>query len=172
MARFVQRLQLNRYDADQHYKLALEFYRKHNLEQALVHMTQAIEELPTEAEYFAARGLLYLEDGLDHRAKEDFEKALQLFPYELLAHYGLGAVAYRDGQYKEAIEHFNNAYRSDPKRPETLYYMAMAYHQLKQEVYALQVMRQAHDLFTDADTRKRDAARWIRVFEKNTGQGG
>lgn len=166
MARLVQRLKLTRFEADEYYKHGLEDYRKRNLDQAILNLNEAIEALPNEAEYYAARGFFYLEDGVDDKARADFEAALKHFAYEMLAHYGLGVVAYRDSRYDEAITHFTTAHRCDTTRPEPLYYLALAYYHKRHNVYALQVMRQAHDLFADGDARKKDAAKWIRFLEK------
>lgn len=167
MARLTQRLGLTRYEADEHYKKALLAYTKRNLEEAILSMEQAITLLPTNAEYYAARGLLYLEDGLDQKARDDFEEALRHYPYETLAHYGRGVIAYRSKNWDEALAHFTDAYRADPKRPETLYYLALTHHHMGQNRQALAYMRQAAALFEATnDKRKNDAARWIRSLEK------
>ncbi|HEX2619918.1 MAG TPA: tetratricopeptide repeat protein, partial [Phototrophicaceae bacterium] len=146
MARITQRLGLTRFEADEFYKKALAAYEKRNLDEALINMSDAINALPNNSEYYAARGFLYLEDGIDDKASADFTQALKLYAYEMLAHYGLGVVAYREKKWDEALKSFTSAYHVDPKRPETLYYLAMVYHQKGDPVSALQVMRQAYEL--------------------------
>jgi Flp pilus assembly protein TadD len=167
MASFNQRLGLTRYEADEYYKKGLAAYEKRNLDEALVNLTDAINALPSNAEYYAARGFIYLEDGIDDKAEVDFAQALKLYPYEMLAHYGRGVIAFREKKWDEALRHFTSAYHANPKRAETLYYLALVYHRTGENANALHVMRQAHALLEAAgDKRKGDAAKWIKALEK------
>ncbi len=167
MARLVQRLGLTRYEADEHYKQALKAYHKHNMDAAILAMEEAIALLPSHAEYLAAKGFFYLEDGVLEKAMDDFEDALKLHPYETLAHFGLGVIAYQMKRWDEALKHFNDAYRSDPDRAETLYYLALVYHRKGENKQALVYMQQVQEILeAAADRRRNDAARWVRQFEK------
>ncbi|MBC8170966.1 MAG: tetratricopeptide repeat protein [Anaerolineae bacterium] len=167
MARITQRLGLTRFEADEYYKKALAAYEKRSLDEALINLSDAINALPNNSEYYAARGFMYLEDGIDDKAAADFNQALKLYPYEMLAHYGLGVVAYREKRWEIALKHFLAAYQADPKRSETLYYLALVYYQQRDYASALQVMKQALDLLDAAgDKRKIDAQKWVRVLEK------
>lgn len=164
MGLIVQRFKLNRFEADEYYKQALEDYRKEDYEEAILKMERAIELLPDNAEYYAARGMMYYKAGTHDEARKDFEKALTFYEHEILAHYGLGAVAYDDRRYADAAKHFDAAYRLDTTRPETLYFMALTYHKLDRNDFAAQIMRMAHDLFPEADARRKDAAKWLRLL--------
>jgi tetratricopeptide (TPR) repeat protein len=167
MARLTQRLGFSRYEADEEYKLALDAYAKRKFDDAILHMDKAIERLPTKSEYFAARGFFYLEDGVKQKAQADFEKALKIYRYEMLAHYGRGVIAYDDKNWDEALAHFTDAYRADSKRPETLYYLALVYHRKGNNDGARQLMEQALAGFEAAnDRRKADATRWLKEFQK------
>ncbi len=171
MTRLVQRLGLTRYEADEYYKQALAAYQKRHLDEAILAMERAIELLPTNAEYYAARGFFYLEDGVKDKAGEDFEAALRHYPYETLAHYGRGVIAYASKNWDEALAHFTDAYRSRPERPETLYYLALTYHHKGQNAQALGLMQQANAHFEQADDkRKADSGRWLRELEKQVAQ--
>lgn len=173
MARFSQRLGLTRYDADENYKLALEAYRKRQLDEAILKMGDAIELLPTRAEYYAARGFFYLEDGEDKKAQENFQQALKLYPLEMLANYGRGIIAYKDKNWDEALAHFKDAFKADSKRPETLYYLAMTYHRKGDNAQAYAYMEMAVGAFDKAgDKRKADAQKWQREFQKIIEQQG
>lgn len=173
MARITQRLGLTRYEADEFYKKGIAAYEKRNFDEALVNLSDAVDALPNHAEYYAARGFVYLEDGIEDKAKADFEQALRLYPYEMLAHYGLGILAYRRKDWDESLAHFLNAFRSDQKRPETLYYLALVYHHRGEDSNALQVMRQAlAALEASGDKRKNDAGKWVRTLEKLAAQEG
>ncbi len=174
MASFInQRWGISRYEADEYYRRALEAYRKRAFDDAVDAMNDAIEALPTKSEYYAARGLILLEDGELDRARADFETALHHFRYEMLAHYGLGVLAYKAGRFDEAISHFTRAYYVDAERAETLYYLALSHYQRGDLAEAVDFMVRANDRFEQAnDRRKADAARWLREFAKHVAQAG
>ncbi len=167
MPRIDQHLGFTRYEADEYYKQALEAYRKGDYDTAVDAMKNAIAALPKKAEYYAARGLMYLEDGVTQSALEDFDQALQLFPHEMLAHYGKGIVAFKDQNWEEALQHFTAAYYADQQRPETLYYLALTYYHLRDFASAANLMKLANDGFEAAnDRRKSDAQKWLRGLAK------
>lgn len=160
MPSLTQRLGVQRYEADQIYKEALAALQKRDNKTAIARLNEAIRLLPTNAEYWAARGLVYYNEGTDDLAQADFERALKAYAYELLAHYGLGLVALRDSRPHDAIKHLEAAYRIDPERPETLYALGYAHDQANNPHDALQWMELANSRF-DAlgDKRKADVQR-------------
>lgn len=168
MARLVPRLGVSRYEADEYYKMALEDYRKKNLEEAILNLTHAIELLPNHAEYYAARGFFRLEDGDAKKAEMDFVEALKYNKYELMANYGRGMIAYQDKNWEEARAHFSDAWAANPQRAETLYYLGLVYHRLNENDKALGWMKQAQQAYEAADDSRnaRSAERWQREFEK------
>jgi tetratricopeptide (TPR) repeat protein len=173
---FGKRFGLTRYDADEYYKQALEAYRKHDLAEAINRITLAIELLPNHAEYYAARGFFYLEDGVRDKADAntggrkgaipDFEAALKRNKLEMLAHYGRGMIAYQDKNWQEAKAHFLDAYKAAPQRPESLYYLALAYHHNGENAQAKAFIEMAINAFKDEDKRKADAQKWQREFQR------
>lgn len=167
MPRINQQLGFTRYEADEYYKQALEAYQKGDFDTAVDAMKNAIAALPRKAEYYAARGMMYLEDGVEQSAVEDFDEALRLFPHEMLAHYGRGIVAYKEKNWDEALEHFTAAYYVDQQRAETLYYLALSYYHKHDFASAANLMKLANDRFeaTD-DKRKADSAKWLRELAK------
>ncbi|MFN8530050.1 MAG: tetratricopeptide repeat protein [Anaerolineae bacterium] len=174
MPRLEQRLGFTRYEADEAYKRALDAYKKADFDTAIDGMTAAIEALPRHAEYYAARGFLYFEDGEEDKARTDYEEAIRLFKYEMLAHYGLGMIAYRRAQkgedaalWEEALKHFTTAYRIDPNRPETLYYLALVYYHKRDYPNAVRFMLNAQTAFDrTGDKRKVNADKWVREFTR------
>jgi tetratricopeptide (TPR) repeat protein len=167
VARLAQRFGLTRYDADEYYKEAINAYNNRKLDEAILAMEQAIDLLPNYAEYYAARGFFYLEDGVDNKASADFEEALKRYPYEALAHYGRGVIAYKSKNWDEALAHFNDAYRADPDRAETLYYLAVTLHRQAENQKALPyIQRAAEMLETAKDRRRADAVKWLRQIER------
>jgi tetratricopeptide (TPR) repeat protein len=159
-----------RHEADQFYKEALQFFMKNQFKEALNAIGSAIEFTPNRADLYAARGFFYLQKGGradKNKALADFETALEIFPYEMLAHYGRGMVAYKAKEWEEATTHFTQAYRTRPERPETCYYLALSHHHQGQNVLALPLMQQAHSRFEEkGDKRRTDANRWLRQLEK------
>ena len=168
MPSFNQRLGITRYEADEYYRRGLEAYRKGDFDAAIDAMNDAVEALPNKSEYYAARGLVHLEDGEMVKARADFEESLRLFKYEMLANYGLGVVEYKAGNWEAALAHFLLAHYADQKRPETLYYLALTYFRQGDLVNATNHMVRANEVFEATnDKRKADAARWLREFSKN-----
>lgn len=170
MARIVARFGLTRFEADEFYRQALDYFSKNKLEQALIHMGYAIEALPSHAEYYAARGFMFLEDGVQEKAEEDFERALKLNAYEMLANYGRGIIAYRDKNWDEALAYFADAWAAQPQRPETLYYMALVYHRLGDNGLARAYMDRARHFFEQSAEKQheraaKDAQRWVEQFD-------
>lgn len=168
MPKLTQRIGLSRFEADEHYKIALAEFQKGNFDQAIDNMNKAIELLPTNPEYHATRGLIYLQDGINDKAQDNFEAALKIYSFEMLAHYGRGIIAYKDKNWDEARAHFNSALAADPDRPETLYYVALVHHRQRENQVALAMMQQAEARFEETGDRKRknNAGRWVRELEK------
>jgi tetratricopeptide (TPR) repeat protein len=167
MPRLDQRLGFTRYEADAAYRRALEAYRKGDFDAALDLLNAALDAQPGRSELLAARGLVYLEDGEKDRARADFEAALKAFPYEMLAHYGLGALAYREGRWEQALDHFTHALYIDQARGETLYYLALTHYQLKNYPQAQALMQRALERLDAAHHKgKTDAARWLRELSR------
>jgi len=166
MAQFTRRLGTARFEADEYYRLALEAFRKRSYDTAINDMNDAIALQPRRAEFYAARGLFYLEDGVDDKAQADFQQALRLYPQEVLAHYGRGVIAYKTGNMEEALAHFSDAYKGDPKRPETLYYLALIYHRQKQHEVARRLMDVGMNSLPPDDKRRNDFQKWLREFDR------
>ncbi len=171
MAKLTQRLGLPRFEADEHYKLALASFDKGDYDQAIDHLNKAIDLLPTQPEYHAARGYIYLRDGVSDKAQEDFELALKQHEFEMLAHYGRGMMAYRDKNWEDAETFFSRALAVDPERTETIYYLALVYHRQKKNTQALALMQKAlAKLEASNDKRRTDARQWVRELEKQAQQ--
>ncbi|MGB7340789.1 MAG: tetratricopeptide repeat protein [Phototrophicaceae bacterium] len=173
MARLVARLGFTRYEADEYYRIALNLYEKKNLEEAILNINSAIEMYPRRAEYYAVRGYFRLQDGLIDEPAADFEQALTINPYEVLANYGKGVIAFNQEVFDNALQYFITAWAADSTRPDTLYYLALTYHRQRDNVQAKQYMQQAADIYgqsaeDDRDTRKlmKNAEKWIREFDK------
>lgn len=169
MVGFSRRLGTARFEADEYYQQALDGYRKGRYDVAINALNNALALLPKRAEYYAMRGFIYLEDGVRDKAQADLTQALRLNPLEMLAHYGRGMLAYQSGNMEEALAHFSDAYKADPQRPETLYYLALIYHRQKQHEVARRLMDVGMGFLPAEDRRRNDFQKWLREFDKIIG---
>ena len=165
--KLAQRLGITRYEADEHYRAALHAFSARDFAKAKAEINLALELLPNHAEYHATLGFLLL-DGKDvPAATEAFERTLALNPYEMLANYGQGMIAYRAKDWTSASGYFMDAFAAQPSRAETQYYLAMVSHRLGKNGEAIHWMEEAAKQFSNAeDRRERHCLSWIREFEK------
>ena len=167
MTKLGRRLGGARFEADEHYRLALLAFQRNGLESALGEIAFAISLHPTLAEYHAAQGWFFRENGEKGQARESFDTALELNPYDMLANYAHGMSAYLRKDWQTASSFFMNALAAIPSRPETRYYLALVNHRLGDNDAALRWMRAARDGFVKAaDKRDRQSHAWIQEFEK------
>ncbi len=167
MMNLTRRLGLPRYEADEYYKLALTAFDQGDYDQAIDNLTKALALLPHQPEYLAARGYVYLQDGVRDKADADFEAALKQHEFEMLANFGRGVLAYQDRNWEDAETAFSRALGAMPERAETLYYLALVQHRQRKNEQALALMRQALERFEAAnDKRRTDARQWVRELEK------
>ena len=68
-----------------------------------------------EANKFFARGNKFVEGNSLQRAKQEYQKALKIYPQHLDALYNLGVVCERLGQKSEAIEQYKRYLAIKPK---------------------------------------------------------
>ena len=162
-----QRLGIPRFQADERYVAGLAAFVTRDRETSVQEIESAIELLPDHAEYHAALGLVLLDIKRTKDARDCFERALHLNRYEMLANYGLGVIAYRAKKWPEALDKFAAAHAAQPRRAETLYYLAMVYHRLGRNVEALEWMGSASTAFSKLDDRREaQCSAWMREFQK------
>ena len=168
MARLVARMGFTRFEADEYYKMALDHYTKKNMEEALNNIGQALALYPQSAEYHATQGFFYLEHGARDKASDCFAESLKHNQYEMLAHYGLGVLAYKAQDWPTALNHFNLANMITPDRAETLYYLALVQRVSGQTPAAIANMQRAFAIYevNDAKKQARDARAWLTEWEK------
>ena len=167
MMKLAQRLGWTRYDADEHCKRAIQAYREGDFAQAQAQMRLAIKLLPSHAEYHAAQGFFFLQTGSQDQAMDAFERALSLNPYEMMANYGRGMIAWRQRNWEAAAAAFLDALAAQPTRAETQYYLALVKHRQGDNAAALQWMQAAQSGFVKAqDSRAGRCQAWMREFVK------
>ena len=167
MAKLTQRLGWTRYDADARYKQALRPYQQGDFVETQAQMQLAIELLPSHAEYHAAQGFFFLEDDSQSEAIAAFERALSLDPYEMMANYGRGIIAWRDKDWEAAAAAFLDALAAQPTRPETHYYLALAKHRQGDNALAFKWMQGAQSGFAKTKDKREERCRaWMRELMK------
>ena len=167
MTNLARRLGATRYAADQHYTQALQAFDAKRHPEAQKHIENAIDLLPNHAEYQAMLGWIHLRSDATKLAQTAFDLALQANPYEMLANYGKGMLAYRDTDWEVAGTFFFNALAAQPDRPETQYYLALVSHRLDDNTRARHWMQAAEANFASVgDDRVEECQSWIREFEK------
>ena len=169
MPSFGQRFGVSRYEADEAYQRALEPLARRDFDRAHDLLNEAVEMLPSGSEYIAARGLVHVEEAEYPQAEADFHEALRLFPHEMLAHFGLGMIAFRrDKNYAGAVQHFLAASYVQPDRPETLFWLALSYYYQGDLVNAANYLARADNRFEQlSDKRRAETQRWIKELSKH-----
>lgn len=167
MTKLAGRLGAARVAADEHYARALSAYEARRLQEAQGHIESAIELLPRHAEYQAMLGWIHMQDDATGLAQAAFDAALDANPYEMLANFGKGMLAYREKQWESAAGFFLDALAAQPERPEIQYYLALVRHRLGENARAEGWMRAAEANFAKAnDERAESCQAWIREFVK------
>ncbi|MCZ7547145.1 MAG: tetratricopeptide repeat protein [Anaerolineae bacterium] len=152
--------------AQQHYERALAFYDAGKIEMAVADLSEAIRHNHRRADLYAARGLVWAELGEYPYAEYDFETARRLSGGAMIAHYGLGMVAYFGARYDEAIYHFSRALERDPERAECYYFRSVCHYENAALDQAEVDMSFARQLLPPEDPRQLDAARWLGVYRR------
>lgn len=163
MSKLAGRIGFGRYQADEYYRIALDFFRKNRLTDAIQNINYALMLVPTSAEYLSARAFFYLEDGLLTECEYDLDAALRLNAYEMLANYLKGVLAYQLKDWKAARDYFLKAWSVDEKRPETQYYLGLACYRLGEGDAARRWMEGARVLYEKGSDKAhlRDAEKWL-----------
>jgi Flp pilus assembly protein TadD len=152
--------------SDRYYERGLDSYVKSKPEQAVADLDEAIRANPRRAEYYAARGLLLLQQGWADDAEDDFVMALRLDPAQWLVHYARGMRAYQDENFAQAIDHFSRAQRIAPERFEIYYHRGAAFYRAGQPEEARRDMSAALDMLDKRDKRRVHVTEWLALLDK------
>lgn len=149
-----------------YYHRALKNYESLNLDDAIADVSEAIFYSRTNADYYATRGLFFIEARRPADAEMDLQYALRLNRRQGLAHYGLGILRFQEGSFDAALEHFEAALKiPGARRAEIYYYRAVTHHLLDHPEQAAEDMDKALQLFPANDKRLKDARTWKREIE-------
>lgn len=117
---------------DAHLNLALRYIESSNRELANIHLSKAKAVDADAAELAHGYALLYQMEGDSALAGQFYRRAIAARPGYTLAHYNYGALLYRDGDIAAAREQMAAAGGdlAAERRPQALYVLGMAEHQL------------------------------------------
>jgi signal transduction histidine kinase len=90
------------------YHCGLRAYQDGNITEAIAHLSAAIDQDRTSAEYYGTRGLFYLEHNQKAEAALDFQQALKLDNRAWLGHYGLGMLSLLKGDFAAVLKHLTD----------------------------------------------------------------
>lgn len=161
---FARNLGLTREKAEAYYRRSLEAFDSGDFENALLDVSEAIYYDRGFAEFYATRGLYFLHDLKFAEAETDLNYAIRLNKREWLAHYCLGILDFQAGQYAEAFAHFDAASHHVLRRPEVLFYRAVAAWYVGKDEQAKADMTSVLGLLPDDDKRRREAQAWLKEF--------
>ncbi|MDE0427191.1 tetratricopeptide repeat protein [Candidatus Poribacteria bacterium] len=91
-----------------------------------------------EAEVYNAHGIVYSENGEHDRATEVFDKAIELQPDYINAHYNRGLAYMRAGEVDKALADYSGAIQFKPNYAEAYSNRGIAYHKKGEAIYAIQ----------------------------------
>jgi PPM family protein phosphatase len=101
---------------------------------------RGIARPPVDAEVGAAYARFL--EGYPSEARQRLKDIINNKPQHAEASFYLGRIAYTEGKYDEAIDHFSQAMKIDPNRPDFRVYLAMTYLQMAQLRNAKDVLQQ------------------------------
>jgi tetratricopeptide (TPR) repeat protein len=114
------------FDAQELFALARIDMERGALEQALQKIKRLIIDPNVPSEAYGLAGRLYAQLGLWDRAKELFQKYLQLNPKAVTEAFQLGMVHFDAGQTDEALKAWSDLLQKHPTHPPALFYRALA----------------------------------------------
>ncbi len=164
---------LTKSDSQAYYERGLVSFGKGNYEDAIVDISEAIHYDQGRAELYAARGFIYVQWAREKKlpgkledAIVDLGYALKLSKRQWFAHLALGIIDFENGQWSDALKHFNDAKESSPGRPEPWFYRSICQYKMGKTNLAEDDMMLALRWMKESDPRHKEAERWLKEFQK------
>ena len=129
-----------------HYKLGEIAFALGDMEEAITHLTKALEIQPLKADTYNNLGVALREAGKVDEAIVSFKEALAIKPDYYKAHDNLGTVLASMGKMDEAVKHFREALRINANDADTHYNLAITFERLGRLDEATAHYRQALQL--------------------------
>ena len=113
------------------YDIALDFYTKDFINEALFYFKKAIEAYSCNANYYFYQALCYVRLNLYKDSINSFKKAIEKEPDNDIFYYNLANAYYHIGDYENAISFYKKAIKIDKKREVYYYNISIAYFMIK-----------------------------------------
>lgn len=135
---------------------------------ALRAFERALELDPDLVEAILSKASLYRRIGEYDQALHEYERVLNHSNADeeekASAEFGLGAFAFRDGAYREALQHFTRACTLNPESAQAYYYKGRCHESLDEFEEAADAYRHASDLEPDVVTYERALDRVLEIL--------
>ncbi len=139
-----------------HNNLGYELLEKGDLDNAIRHLSRAIEIKPEFEVAHLNLGIAFSKTGNIEKAKEQYKIAIQMKPDYPEAYSNLGNVYYREGKYREAVTLYTRALGLKPDFVEAYNNMAAAMIQLGDNKKAIELFQNALRIDPDNRNMKRN----------------
>ena len=126
-----------------HFNLGSDLIRKGKLEDAILHISQALRIKPNYAKAHSNLGVALERQGKIKQAMQHYYQALKINPGSAVAHYNIGVVLKGEGKMKEAVFHYLEALRLNPYFAEARNNLFIALDQQGKHAQALHHLTQA-----------------------------
>ncbi len=153
-------------------ELGTALFRQNKYKDAAAAFGEAAAVAPRIALPLANQGAMYLLLGDDSSAEESFVKSIQRAPNEV-AYVNLGAIQFKRGDYRAALESYRQALELRPKNDKTWRNVADCYHALGDPKKEQEALTQAATVLTESlRTNPRPAASWMSLafYQAKTGK--
>lgn len=117
--------------------LAYIYYKRKLYEKALLQLSLALKNKPVYLSAYYYRAKIYSRMGDLANAEKDYLLFIKATPQHYYAHFHLAFIKYRQGEYKQAIDYFEQASKlsSGKNKSKALYYLAKSYQRMGEEFY-------------------------------------
>ena len=123
-------------------------------------LLERIDAEPSNAELFQSLGLLYLKQGMMEKARDAYDRSLELDPCDAWTHLYLGNWHYALDQFQDAIDCFEYAQRLMPENCAPVWCLGDAYTGLGDEAAAGDAYRRAFAMDPSDETARKRWKEW------------
>jgi tetratricopeptide (TPR) repeat protein len=107
------------------YQIAIKHLRKAEYKEAIAVMTNLIEQEPKDADHYRFRAELYRLSSKIKKAREDYQRVVELTPDSGVGYNGLAEVYLQDGEYEQALPYAQKSMEMEPEHWVPAYNLGM-----------------------------------------------
>jgi tetratricopeptide (TPR) repeat protein len=125
------------------YVTAIKHLRNREYKEAISVMSDLIEQEPAVADHYRFRAELYRLSARIRKAREDYQRVVELMPDSGIGYNGLAEVYLQDGEYEAALPHAKQALSFEPDHWVPAYNLGMIEDRLRHSAEAIPALKQA-----------------------------